>query len=296
MKKLNLQRKINKKIVLPDPLEGIISSPFIALLGAKKKNIRADLCVGQPDFDVPNIVKNEAIKMIRSGFNRYTATQGIKALRDKISEKLRRENNISISSDNILVTTGTTGAILLLYLTLLREGDEVIISSPYFPVYVDLLPITGAKARIVRTDNEHQLDIEAIKRAINHHTKLIVMNSPNNPTGAVYSLNSIRQIVALAKSKNIPILSDEIYEIFNYERKHISPASLYNNVFTLNGFSKTYGMTGWRIGYIAGPEKAIKRMSALNLYSFVCAPSFAQYAACKALELKTTKTLTDCKL
>lgn len=251
-------------------------------LAQKIKN-PLDLTMGQPDFDVPEIIKKSAIKAIKSGFNKYTITNGIPELRKAIAKKLMKKNNIQAGLDNILVTSGTSGAILLVFLTLIEPGDEVILFDPYFVTYKMMADLFGAKLKIVDTYPTFQPDLKKLKEAITHKTKLIILNSPNNPTGVVYAPTLIKGIVDLAKRYKIYILSDEIYEDFIYEGVHFSPGSIYQNTITINGFSKSYSMSGWRIGYVVGPAPLIKQMIKLQQFIFVCAPSFAQKAAIKAL-------------
>ncbi len=248
-----------------------------------------DLSIGQPDFDVPGDIKEIAINSIKSGFNHYTPTMGMDELRVAIATKVKERNSIDANLENVLVTTGTTGAIFLTYLALLNPGDEVIIFDPYFVVYKHLAILLGAKPVILDTRPDFQPRVKDIKAAITNKTKLIVLNSPNNPTGAVYDEKLIREIVKTAEENDLFILSDEVYEDFIYEGRHFSPGSIYKNVITLNGLSKSAAMTGWRIGYAVGPEKVINEMAKLQQYSFVCAPSFAQKAAIKALDINNDK-------
>ncbi len=255
-----------------------------------------DLSIGQPDFDVPALVKKEAIKNIKSGFNHYTMTAGILKLRKKIAEKLAKRNSIKVSSDEVIVTSGTSGGIYLSYLTLLNPGDEVIIFEPYFASFKELAVLVGAKPKFVSTFPDFQPKIDLLKKSISSKTKIIVLNSPNNPTGAVYPEKTIREIVKIAQENGIYILSDEVYEDFIYEGKHFSPASIYNKVITLNGFSKSASMTGWRIGYATGPQEIIAQMAKLQQFTYVCAPSFAQKAAIKAIDLDNSNNIKAYKI
>lgn len=248
-----------------------------------------DLSIGQPDFDIPDVVKKEAIKQIHKGFNKYVPSNGIPELRTKIAKKLKEQNGILAKDDEVLVTAGTTGAIFLAYLALLDPGDEIIIFDPYFVVYGQLAELLGAKVKVIDTYPDFQPNIAKVKAAISPKTKLIVLNSPNNPTGAVYAKELILEIVELARKNDIYLLSDEVYEDFCYEGKNFSPGSVYKNTLTLNGFSKSVSATGWRIGYVAGPKPIIEAMTSLQQYTFVCAPSFAQKAALVALDYRNNK-------
>lgn len=255
-----------------------------------------DLSIGQPDFDVPALVKKEAIKNIKSGFNHYTMTTGIFKLRRKIAEKLVKRNSIKVSPDEIIVTSGTSGGIYLSYLTLLNPGDEIIIFEPYFVSYKELAVLVGAKPKFVSTFPDFQPKIDLLKKTISSKTKIIVLNSPNNPTGAVYPEKTIREIVKIAQENGIYILSDEVYEDFIFEGKHFSPGSIYNKIITLNGFSKSASMTGWRIGYAAGPKEIIDTMAKLQQFTYVCAPSFAQKAAIKAIDFDNSNKIKAYKI
>lgn len=267
-----------------------------AFMIAEKIKNPLDLSIGQPDFDVPEIVKKEAIKQIRDGFNHYTPTQGILPLRQKITQKLSQKNSIQVSPNQVIVTAGTTGAIYLVFLTLLNRDDEVIIFDPYFIVYKQLATFIGAKVKIVSTFPDFQPDINRLKKAITSKTKMIVLNSPNNPTGAVYNEKLIRRIVKVAEKHHLFLLSDEVYEDFIYEEKHFSPGSIYPKTITLNGFSKSTSMTGWRLGYAAGPKEIIEAMIKLQQCIFVCPPSFAQKAAIKAFNWDNKNKIHEYKI
>jgi len=243
-----------------------------------------NLSIGQPDFDVPQQIKQEAIRAINTGFNRYTQTEGILALRERVSEKLKEKNNINVTAEDILITSGVSGGLFLAFYALLDRQDEAIIFDPYFTMYKHLINFIEAVPRYINTYPDFNLNIDQVKNAITEKTKVIVINSPGNPTGKTYSKKELEAIANLAKEKDLVIISDEVYEEFMYDEKPFSIASIYDKTITLNGFSKTYAMTGWRLGYAAGPGEIIQEMSKLQQYSFVCAPSFAQAAGIKALE------------
>lgn len=227
MKKSKLVKNKMKK--LAKRLNNFDSSEIRKTFGlAKEIKNPLDLSIGQPDFDVPEEIKNSATDSINQGYNSYTPTAGLLSLRKAIVKKLAVKNKIKTKPENILVTAGTTGAIFLAFFTLLDPGDEVIILDPYFVAYKEIANLIGAKPKIVPTLNNFQPDIAAIKKAISTKTKLIIINSPNNPSGAVYEKENILEIVKLAKENNLTILSDEVYEDFIYEGEHFSPASIYN--------------------------------------------------------------------
>lgn len=262
---------------------------------SKEMNNPVNLSIGQPDFDVPDRIKEEAIKAMRDGFNKYTKTEGIPELRERIAKKLKDENDIQTSPDNILVTGGVSGGLLLAFNVLLDKGDEVIIPDPYFVMYKHLVNFIDAVPRYVDTYPDFGLDIDRVNRAINKRTKAIILNSPGNPTGNVYSKEELEQIVDLAEEHDLVIISDEVYEKFIYEEAYFSIGGIYERTITLNGFSKAYAMAGWRIGYAAGPLEIIQEMAKLQQYSFVCAPSFAQKAALIALDCDVSEHIREYK-
>lgn len=252
--------------------------------------------IGAPDFDVPEEIKEDAIKALRDGFNRYTPTQGISPLRQRVAEKLKEENDIQVTEDAVLITCGVSGGLFLAFNVLLDIGDEAIVFDPYFTMYKHLINFIGAVPKYVNTFPDFHLDIDRLKSAITNKTRLIVLNSPGNPTGMVYSKSEIEDVVNLADKWGLFVISDEVYESFIYEEPCFSIGSIYAQTLTLNGFSKSHSMTGWRIGYAAGPLDVIAEMAKLQQYSFVCAPSFAQIAATKALDYDMTKYVSEYKI
>ncbi len=245
-----------------------------------------NLSIGQPHFDVPDPVKEVAIEAIREGKNSYTLTAGIPPLRERLLEDYRKRG---IDAEEAIVTSGVSGGILLSFLALLNDGDEVIIPDPYFVMYKHLANFVGAKPVYVDTYPDFQLDPEKIERAVTPRTKLIIVNSPNNPTGAVYSEDVLRGVSKVAEKNNLFILTDEIYDCFLYDTKPISIAEWYPNTILLSGFSKSMALTGWRVGYALGPKSIIGAFMNIQMYSFVCAPSFAQWAALAALDEDTSE-------
>lgn len=244
-----------------------------------------NLSIGQPDFPVPERVREAAKRAIDQGWNRYTPTQGIGPLRERIAAKLGEENGLDVRPDDVLVTSGSSGGIFLAFATLLDPGDEIVIPDPYFVMYRQLAAFFGVKAVLVDTYPDFQLDPERIEAAITPRTKAIVVNSPNNPTGAVYAEPALREVARVAERHGIVVISDEVYEPFVYDgARHFSIGSVYPDTITLNALSKSHSMTGWRLGYAAGPSAILEKMKELQQYTFVCAPSFAQVAAITALE------------
>jgi aspartate/methionine/tyrosine aminotransferase len=242
-----------------------------------------DLSIGFPEDDTPDYVKLAAAEAIKNNHTRYTAANGLAALRQAIARKLEKENQISATPDSITITPGVTTGILLSYLAILDPGDEILLPDPFFPPYHDLAVMLGAKAVLVDTAPTFQLTAALIEPLITAKTKALVVNSPNNPSGAVYPKEELVKIAALAKKHGLLIISDEIYEHFTYDAEHFSIGSIYRETLTLNGFSKGYAMTGWRIGYIAGPQMIIDAINELQQYTVFSSSSISQHAALAAL-------------
>ncbi len=268
-----------------------------------------NLSIGQPDFDVPDQVKAAAIDAIGKGFNKYTVTQGHATLKRLIEQHVADElanwgkpadanDPSSAGGFETLITSGVSGGLVLALLTCAGPGDEVLIPDPYFVMYKHLVTLAGATPVFVDTYPDFQLTAERIEPLITPRTRLLVFSSPSNPTGVVLSDEGCRRIVALADRAKLLILSDEIYDEFCYEKaprpgaagppRAPSPAAYSDRLILMRGFSKTYAMTGWRLGYAAGPPPIIEQMTKLQQYSFVCAPSMVQYAGITALETDMT--------
>ncbi len=241
-----------------------------------------NLSIGQPHFDIPDEVKDVALEAIRSGKNAYTQTAGLTELREKIKQHYRNKG-LDLDGE-VMVTSGVSGGILLTFLALLDEGDEIIIPDPYFVMYKHLGNFIHARPVYVDTYPDFQLDPEKIARHITPRTKAILLNSPCNPTGQVYTAETLKAVAAVAAKHGLLIITDEIYESFLYEGEYHSPAEYYPYCMLLSGFSKSSAMTGWRLGYAYGPKEIIAAMINIQMYSFVCAPSFAQYAGLAALD------------
>lgn len=248
-----------------------------------------DLSIGQPDFDVFPDIKREAITWIEKGFNKYTVTQGIPELRERIAQKLREDNRVDARIENVVVTSGVIGGIFLSLNVLLDPGDGVILPDPYFVAYKHLPNFISADITYIDTYPDFDIDAKKFKNAIKDNTKVLVITTPCNPTGRVYSRQTLKKIASIAERNEIVVLSDEVYEKFVYDNEHVSIGSMYENTVTLNGFSKCGGMTGWRIGYASGPEQIIREIIKLQQYTYICAPSFAQKAALRALESDSIK-------
>lgn len=248
-----------------------------------------DLSIGFPEDDTPKYIKSAGIKAINEGRTRYTPSNGILELRQVIADKLRTKNQIETDAENITITPGVTTGIMLAYMATLDRGDEVLLPDPFFPPYKDLALLLGAVPKLIDTAPSFQLTAKLLEPHITPKTKLLIINSPNNPSGAIYPEGELRKIAALAKKHKLLIISDEIYENFSYDIKHFSIGSIYPNTLTLNGFSKGYAMTGWRIGYINGPSEIIKGINELQQYMVFSSSSIGQYAALEAFRYGTDK-------
>ena len=232
-----------------------------------------NLSIGQPDFDVPEPVKQAAIQAIASGKNGYALSQGLPALREKLLARVRQQ--YGHDNRDLLVTSGTSGGLMLAMLALLNPGDEMIVFDPYFPMYTALAAIVGAKVVAVDTYPDFRIDPDRVAAAVTPRTKIILLNSPANPTGAVAGEDEVRGLAELAARRNVVLLSDEIYREFCYDRPFVSPAAFNPQTLVVDGFSKSCGMPGWRLGFAHGPAAVIREMVKLQQYSFVCAAACA---------------------
>ncbi len=243
-----------------------------------------DLSIGVPEELTPEHIKTAGIQAIQNDKTRYTPANGILELRQAIVQKLMNENHISCTSSDVTIVPGLTTGQLLVYLSILDPGDEVIVFDPYYPPYPHLASMAGAHVVLVSTLPTFQPDLPMLEASITNRTKAIVVNSPNNPTGAVYPELTLRKIAEIAAKHNILIISDEIYEHFVYGTKHFSIGSIYPNTITMNGFSKEFAMTGWRVGYVTGPSEVINAINEIQQYVVMSSSSIAQYAALEALK------------
>ena len=241
--------------------------------------------IGQPDFDVPEPLKEEAIKAIREGFNKYSQTAGNAILKKRISEQIK--NEFGWSEPAILISSGVSGGLLLAFLALINPDDEVIIPDPYFVIYKHVINMLGGRCIFVDSYPNFELPVEKIADAITNKTKMIILNSPCNPTGVVYSEEQIKALAEIAAEKDILVMTDEIYERFCYDGECPSIANYCEKTLLLRGFSKSYAMTGWRLAYMAAGESlknVIEEMTKIQQYTFVCAPTPFQKAAIAALD------------
>ena len=281
--------------IVSNSLKRIKPSPTIAVT-SKAREMRAagkdviGLGAGEPDFDTPDNIKDAAIEAIKRGETKYTAVDGTPKLKKAIQGKFTRENNLSYELDQISVGTGGKQVLYNVFMATLNPGDEVIIPAPYWVSYPDMVLLAGGKPKIVKCSekNEFKITPDELKKAIGKKTKWLIINSPSNPTGSCYTRNEIEELSKiLIKNKNVYILSDDIYEHITYDDfKFFTIAqikALKDRTLTMNGVSKSYSMTGWRIGYGAGPKDIIKAVAKIQSQSTTNPSSISQAAAVEAL-------------
>ena len=273
-------------------------TPSLTLsIDSKAKAMKAegiDVCgfgAGEPDFDTPDHIKAAAIAALEAGFTKYTPSAGLPELRQAIAEKLEADNQIKYRPSQIIVSSGAKHSCYNAILATCQAGDEVLIPSPYWVSYPDMVKLAGADPVIVPTTERNGWKMRAsdFENAMTPRTKMLILNTPGNPTGSVYTREELEAIVEVAAEEDIYILSDEIYEKLVYdETKHVSVASLsqeaYDLTITVNGFSKAYAMTGWRLGYLAAPEAVAKAVDSIQSHSTSNPTSFAQKGAVAALK------------
>jgi len=280
---------------LAQRLKAIKPSPTLAL-NARAKALSAQgvdvagFAAGEPDYDTPEYIKQAAIDCLKAGFTKYTPTSGILELREAICAKLQKDNGLTFAPDQVLVSVGAKHSLYNIFQALLNEGDEVIIFAPYWVSYPDMVNLAGGKPVIINTREEDGFapDPEAIRRALTPRTRAIILNSPSNPTGAVFSRATLEGIAAAVRGHDCLIVSDDIYEKLMYEGQFLSIANvapdLVPRLVVVNGMSKSYSMTGWRLGYTAGPKPLIVGMNLVQDQSTSNPSSISQKAAVAALK------------
>jgi len=263
-------------------------------LAAKLKD-PINLSIGLPDFDVPEPAKLVAYEAIRRGENRYTQTQGIAPLRDRLRADLSKEFGTDVGE--VLITSGVSGGLMLAMLAVLDPGDEVLFQDPYFVMYRHLLTMVSGVSKPVDSYPDFRFHADRVEAQITPRSKVLILNSPANPTGVVLTQDDVNAAVAMAKKHDLLLISDEIYEPFLFNRTPgtslISPYPAYEKTVVVRGFSKSHAMTGWRVGYAFGYEPVVSQMTKLQQYTFVCAPSPFQYAALAALDQDMSRHVED---
>ncbi|NBI68172.1 pyridoxal phosphate-dependent aminotransferase [Pseudoflavonifractor sp. 60] len=246
--------------------------------------------IGRPDFDTPEVIKQAAYKSLENGNVFYTSNYGTPELRQAIADKLKRDNGVDYKAEEILVTIGVGEGTYAAVAAFTEPGDEILVPDPVWLNYIHVPHFFGAVpvSYALKEENDYQIDLDQIESLITPKTKMLVINTPGNPTGVVQSYETLEKLADIAKKHNLIVVSDEIYEKLVYDgAKHVSIAALpgmKERTITLNGFSKCYSMTGWRLGYVAAPVEFIKAMVRVHAYINTCAPSFVQEAGITALE------------
>ncbi len=281
---MNISRKI----------ESVSASPTLAI-DAKFKEMKAQgidvvgFGAGEPDFETPQNIKDAAIKAINDGFTRYTPASGTLDLRKAVAKKFKEENNLSYEPTQIIISNGAKHSLVNVLMAILNPGEEVIIPAPFWVSYIEMVKIADGVPCIIETteENDFKFSPEQLEKAINSNTKALILNSPSNPTGMVYTKEELEAIAEICVKHDIYVISDEIYEKLIYEGEHISIGSLNDEIMkrtiTINGVSKSYAMTGWRIGFAAAPAHIAKAMANLQSHAASNPNSIAQAATIEAL-------------
>ncbi len=250
----------------------------------EKKGIDiSHLEIGEPTQKTNKLIKQYAKKAISNNHDRYSHSLGIQSLREAISKKYKKEMDIDISQNEVIITTGSSAAIMLGLITSIEQGDEVILVEPYYPCYPQIVKIFGGQPKLLTTypEENFQIDISRLKKMITKRTKLLIINSPSNPTGVTQSSEVLKSIAKL----DIKVISDEIYQGLNYAQSPDTILKYKRDSLVVNGFSKFYSMTGWRLGYLIAPKKMVRNIQKLQQNMFICAPTISQYSALGALKI-----------
>ncbi len=242
-----------------------------------------NLSIGQPHYDTPPEIKQALCRAVEEGRNAYSQTQGIAPLLKQLQDHV--EDCYGRSNRQAFVTSGTSGALMLALCSLVNPGDEVIVFDPWFVMYKHLTTLAGGNVVQISTYPDFRIDVEQVKAAITDRTRVILFNSPANPTGAVASVEEVRALAELAAERDIALISDEIYKVFCYDDEFHSPAAWNPDTIVIDGFSKSHSMTGHRLGYVHGPDYVIQQMMKLQQFTFVCAPHPVQWAGVTAWDL-----------
>ena len=260
---------------------------------AAKMTDPINLSIGQPHFDTPDPVKQALYKAVAEGKNAYSQTQGIAPLIGKIQKSV--DTQYGHADRKVFITSGTSGGLMLALSVLVNPGDEVIVFDPWFVMYKHLTTLAGGKVVEIDTYPDFRIDLDKVRSAITPKTKVILCNSPGNPTGAVATEAEMRGLAELARERDIALISDEIYRTYCYDGPFVSPARWNDQTIVIDGFSKSHSMTGWRIGWAHGPEHIIQQMLKLQQFTFVCAPHPVQYAALAAWDYDVSDRVAEYK-
>lgn len=250
-----------------------------------------NLSIGQPHFDVPDAVKAAMIQAVQEGKNAYSQTQGIAPLLAKIQTAIDRE--YGHADRKVFISSGTSGALVLALQTLVNPGDEVIVFDPWFVMYKHLITLAGGTMVEISTYPDFRIDLNKVRAAITPRTKAILFNSPANPTGAVAGTEEIEGLARLAAEKDVALISDEIYKAYCFDGPFQSPARWNDQTIVIDGFSKSHSMTGWRIGWVHGPEHVLQQMIKLQQFTFVCAPHPVQHASLVAWDYDVSDRVAE---
>jgi len=249
------------------------------------------LVIGEPDFETPQFIKDATYKALNANYTKYSETEGVKALRVAICEKLKKENGLTYDATQVIITCGAKQAISSALCVLIDQGEEVLVPSPYWVSYPDMVKLARGVPIFIETtaDSKYKISVKDLEKAYTPKTRALILNNPSNPTGVMYSKNELEDIANWCVKKGVVIISDEVYEKIVFSgRTFVSTATLskeiYENTITINGFSKSYCMTGWRVGYAAGPQKIIKAMSKFQSHLLSHIPTFIQHACVEALK------------
>jgi aspartate aminotransferase/aminotransferase len=250
-----------------------------------------NLSIGQPHFDVAEPIKRAAHQAIERGANGYTTTLGIAELRDKLHAEVQRRYHHA--DREVFVTSGTSGGLVLALLAAVNPGDEVIFFDPYFVMYPNIVTLAGGTPVVIDTYPDFQIDVDRVRAALTERTKAVLVNSPVNPTGVVLRRDALRDLALLCRERDVLLFSDEVYSVFCYDETFTSPAEFNEDTMVFDGFSKAYGMTGWRLGYVHGPRRLMDEMIKLQQFTYVCAPSIVQHAGVAALDCDVSAVVAD---
>jgi aspartate/methionine/tyrosine aminotransferase len=250
-----------------------------------------NLSIGQPHFDVPSSIKDAAKAAIDANANGYTVTQGSAEFRAKLQADVT--TRFPGQSREVLVTSGTSGGLLLALMAVVNPGDEVLITDPYFVSYPNMIHLVGGVTKTLDTYPDFAINPNKLRAALTPKTKVVMLCTPANPTGAVMSLAVMFAVAKICHEHGVLLISDEIYRAFHYDGEPHSPGEFDENILVIEGFGKTYGITGWRLGYAHGPKAIIEEMTKLQQFTFVCAPSMVQAAGIAAMDFDVTGIVTD---